>query len=98
MGVGKGYGSGGAESLILLFLFFGGALIVGGWDAMGLGRKSYLGQAEITCFFLFRDVRVSSRFPCVIPWVERFSLDIYWAVKKCRKCVLEVGCIGEGVE
>ena len=64
---------------------------------MGLGRKSYLGQAEITCFCLFRDVRVSSRFPCVTPGVERFSLDLCQAVKKCRKCILEVECMGEEV-
>ena len=64
---------------------------------MELGRKSYLGQVEIACFYLFRDVSVSSRFPCVTPEVERFSLDICRAVKKCRKCVLEVGCMGEGV-
>ena len=63
---------------------------------MGLDRKSYLGQAEITCFCLFRDVRVRSRFPCVTPGVERFSLDLCRAVEKCRKCVLEVGCMGGG--
>ena len=62
---------------------------------MGLGRKSYLGQAEITCFCLFRDVRVSSRFPCVTPGVEGFSLDLCRAVKKCRECIMEVGCMGE---
>ena len=65
---------------------------------MGLGRKSYLGQAEITCFCLFRDVRVSSRFPCVTPGMERFSLDLCRAVKKCSKYILEVGCMGEGAE
>ena len=30
------------------------------------------------------------------PGVKRFSLDHPRAVKKCRKCVLEVGCIQEG--
>ena len=55
-----------------------------------------LGQAEITCFCLFRDVRVSSIFPCVTPGVERFSVDLCRAVKKCRKCILEVGCMGKG--
>ena len=64
---------------------------------MRLGRKSYLGQVKITCFCLFGDVRVSSRFPCVTPGVERFSLDLCQAVKKCRKCILEVECMGEGV-
>ena len=63
----------------------------------GLGRKSYLGQAEITCFCLFRDLRVSSRFPCVTPGVEIFSLDLCRAVKNCGQCVLEVECMGEGV-
>ena len=63
---------------------------------MGFGRKSYLGQAEITCFCLFRDVMVTLRFPYVTPGVERFSLDLCRAVKKCRKCVLEVRCMGEG--
>ena len=37
---------------------------------VGLGRKSYLGQAEIARFCLFRDVRVSSSFPCVTPGVD----------------------------
>ena len=64
---------------------------------MGLGRKSYLGQAEMACFCLFRDVKVSSRFACVTPEVERFFLDFFRVVKKCRKCVLEVRCMGEGV-
>ena len=49
----------------------------------GVGRKSYLGQTKITCFCLFRDVRVSSRFPCVTAEVGRFSLDLCRAVKKC---------------
>ena len=51
-------------------IFFLDTLIVGGWDVEGLGRKSYLGQAEITRFCLFRDVRVSSSFPCVTPGVD----------------------------
>ena len=41
---------GGAESIVLLFLFFGVALIVGGWGIMGWVRKSYLGPAEIASF------------------------------------------------
>ena len=48
-------------------------------------------------FFLFRDVMVSSRFPCVTAGVEKFSLDLCQAVKNCRKCVLEIGCMEEGV-
>ena len=39
---------------------------------------------------------MSSKFPCVTPWVERFSLELCQAVKKCRKCILEVGCMGVG--
>ena len=35
-----------------------------------------VGQAEIACFYLFRNVRLSSRFPCATPGVERFSLDL----------------------
>ena len=31
-------------------MFFGGALIVGGWGVVGWGRKSYLGPAEIASF------------------------------------------------
>ena len=54
---------------------------------MGLDRKTYLGQAEIACFCLFTDARVSSRFPCVTPGMERFSLDLPQADKKCRNCV-----------
>ena len=37
---------------------------------------------------------VSSRFPRVIPRVERFSLDLLLAVKKYRECALELGCGG----
>ena len=48
---------------------------------MGLGRKSYLRQDEVACFCLFRDVKVSTRFPCVTPGVERFSIDLCRAVK-----------------
>ena len=36
----------------VVFVFWGG-LIVGGWDAVGLGRKSYIGQAEFTCLFFY---------------------------------------------
>ena len=43
---------------------------------MGLGEKSYLGHSEIACFYLFRDVRVGSIFPCVIAGVEKFFLDL----------------------
>ena len=63
---------------------------------MGLGRKHYLRQAERTCFCLFTDVRVSSRFPCVTPGMKRFSLDLCLAVKKCREFILEEECMGEG--
>ena len=31
------------------------------------------------------------------PEVERFSLDLCRAVKQCRKCVLEVGCVLVGM-
>ena len=55
-----------------------------------LGRKSYLGQTKIARFCLFRNMRVNSRFSCVAAGVERFFLDLCRAVKKCRKCVLEV--------
>ena len=58
-----------------LFILWG-ALIVSGWDAMGLARKSYLGQTETACFCLFRDVRVYLRVPCVTQKVERISLDL----------------------
>ena len=30
------------------------------------------------------------------PRVERFSLNLCRAVKKCNKCILEAGCMGEG--
>ena len=80
----------GAEDLILLFFFFGvGDMLV------GLGRKFYLGQDEIACFCLFRDVGVSLRFPCVPPGLKIFSLDLCRTVEKCRKCALEVGCMGD---
>ena len=49
---------------------------------VGCDRKSYIGQAEIACFCLFRDAKVSSRFLCVTPRVKRFSLDLHRAVKK----------------
>ena len=51
---------------------------------VGLGRESYLGQNEITCFCLFRDVRVSSRFPCVITGVAGFSLDLCRVTKELK--------------
>ena len=51
---------------------------------VGLGRESYLGQNEITCFCLFSDVRVSSRFPCVITGVEGFSLDLCRVTKELK--------------
>ena len=66
-----------------------------GWDAVDLGRKSYLGQAEIACFWLFRDVKVIPRLLCATTGVERFFLCICRAAKKCRKCVLEVESLGE---
>ena len=31
-----------AESIVLLFLFFGGSLIFGGWEVVGWGREFYL--------------------------------------------------------
>ena len=80
----------GVQKPLFCYFLFWGALIVGRWDAVGLGRKSYWGQAEIACFCLFRDVRVSTGFPWVTSRVERFSLDLCRAVNRCRKCVLEV--------
>ena len=35
---------------------------------------------------------MSSRFPCVTPGVERFSLDLPQADKSYRECALELGC------
>ena len=40
------------------------------------------------------EFKISLRDP---PGVERFSLDLCRALKKYRKCVLEVGCMGEEV-
>ena len=79
-------------SYFVIFVF-SGALIVGGLDAEGLGKKSYLPQAWTICSCLFRNMRVSSRFPWVydFPGVERFSLDLCLANKKCRKYILEAG-------
>ena len=51
----------------------------------------------MACFCLLRDVRVSSRFPCVTLGVKRFSLDFSRVFKKYRECVLEVECRREGV-
>ena len=42
-------------------MFFGGALIVGGWAVVGYGRKSYLGPAEIASFSSFRDFSWSNK-------------------------------------
>ena len=36
-----------------------------------------------------------SRFASVTQELEKISLDLCRAVKKCRKCVLEVGCMGK---
>ena len=46
---------GGQKALFCYFLFFGVALLVGGWVVVGWGRKSYLGPAEIS-FFSSRDL------------------------------------------
>ena len=56
-----------AEDLILLFSFLE---CFNCWRVRcgGLGRKSYLGQAEIACFYLFRNARVSTRLIWVI-WI-----------------------------
>ena len=62
---------------------------------MDLGRKSYLRQAEIACFWLFRDVKVIPRLLCATTGVERFFLCICHAAKKCWKCVLEVESLAE---
>ena len=65
-----------AEDLILLFSFL--ECFNCWWVRCGgLGRKSYLGQAEIACFYLFRNAKVSIRFPCLTPGMERFSLDLW---------------------
>ena len=78
------------RSYFVIFVF-SGALIVGGLDAVGLGKKSYLRQAWTICFCLFRNMRVSSKFPLVydFPGVGKFSLDLCLPNKKCRKCILE---------
>ena len=67
MALGRRVWACGCRRPYFVIIVFGGALIVGGLDAIELGRKSYLGQTEITYFCLFRDVRVSSRFSCVTP-------------------------------
>ena len=41
----------------------------------GLSKKSYLEHAEVACFCLSRDVRVSSVFPYVTAGVQKFSFD-----------------------
>ena len=47
----KGRGKGKVQkALFCQFLFFDVALIVGGWGAVGWGRKSYLGPAEFASF------------------------------------------------
>ena len=40
---------------------------------------------------------MSSRFPCMTPGVNRFSLDFPRAVEKYKECSLELGCGGLGV-
>ena len=50
-----------AESIVFFnILFFGGALIVGGWGVVGCSRKSYLGPAE-TASFSRRDFSWSNK-------------------------------------
>ena len=64
----------------------------------GVGQK-FLVRAGYNRMFSFIqgcevEFKISLRDP---PGVERFSLDLCRALKKCRKCFLEVGCMGEGV-
>lgn len=44
---------------------------------------------------LIQEFRVRSRFASVTPEVEKISLDLCRAVKKRRKCVLDVGSMGK---
>ena len=64
------------KALLCYFCFFG--CFNCWWMRCGVvGKKVlFLGQAEIACFCLFRDVSVSSRYPCLTSGVERFSLAL----------------------
>ena len=57
--------------LLCWFLFFGGALIVGGWRVMGWCRSSFIGPAEVASFST-RDFSRSSKhdtLTCSIDWI-----------------------------
>ena len=62
-----------AESIVLLILFFGSALIVGGWGVVRWDRKSYLGPAEIESFSS-RDLSRSNKYDiCPLPCLVSLS-------------------------
>ena len=56
----------GVQNAQFCYFLIWGALILGRWNVMGQGRKSYLERAEIKCLCLFKGVRVSPKFPYVI--------------------------------
>ena len=70
-----------AESIVLLFLFFGGAWIFGGWGVVEWGRKSYLGPTEIVSFSSQSFSHLNQIwFKCETPLL--FFLIIFYYIEK----------------
>ena len=72
---------GGRRLFFLKFLFFGVALLVVGWGAVGWGRKSCLGPAEISSFSS-RDLSRHNKhdsFWLVVSTVY-FYILFFWAI------------------
>ena len=103
----------GRRSFFVIFVFWSALNVSGwGWWGFeaGWNRNFFLvlfmneGSGVSPRFYTFVsgvtrewNGEVSSRFPSVIPRVERFSLDLLQAVKKYRECALELGFGGWGL-
>ena len=84
-------GSGGAESIFLKYVFFGVALIVGGWEVVGWGRKSYLGPAE-TASLSSRDFSLRNKHDSfwLIVSARYFYILFLWAIFVSHFLPLEI--------
>ena len=72
-------------------MFFGGALIVGGWGVVGWGIKSYLGPAGILSSSC-RDFSRSNKHDTFwhVVWTGYFYVLFLWAIAVPDFCPLEI--------
>ena len=77
----RGEGWRGVASIVLLILFFGVALLVGGWGVVGWCRKSYLGPAEISSFSSW-DLGHRNKHDSfwLVVWTGYFYILFLWAI------------------